>query len=143
MRSRGRGIPDTTRAPSSRGSWAGNSSPRRMAGPTSGTTPPGSSNATCPSICRSSAYASILGRAGLTGFFCMTRELKPQPGETAVVTSAAGAGGSIAGQIAKNAGCRVVGIVGSDEKVRYIVEGSRLRCRNQLQNHQRHGGRAA
>ena len=69
-----------------------------------------------------SAYASVLGRAGLTGFFCMTRELKPQPGETAVVTSAAGAGGSIAGQIAKNAGCRVVGIVGSDEKVRHIVE---------------------
>ena len=69
-----------------------------------------------------SSFGSVLGRAGLTGYFCMTRELKPQPGETAVITSAAGAGGSIAGQIAKNAGCRVVGIVGSDEKVRHIVE---------------------
>ena len=69
-----------------------------------------------------SSFGSVLGRAGLTGYFCMTRELKPRAGETAVITSAAGAGGSIAGQIAKNAGCRVVGIVGSDEKVRHIVE---------------------
>ena len=68
------------------------------------------------------SFGGVLGRAGLTGYFCMTRELKPQPGETAVITSAAGAGGSIAGQIAKIAGCHVVGVVGSDEKVRHIVE---------------------
>lgn len=69
-----------------------------------------------------SAHASVLGRAGLTGYFCMAAELKPRPGETAVITAAAGAGGSIAGQIAKNAGARVVGIVGTAEKARHIVE---------------------
>ncbi len=68
-----------------------------------------------------SLFASVLGRAGLTPYFCMTRELRPQAGETAVITSAAGAGGSIAGQIAKMAGCHVVGICGSDEKVDWIT----------------------
>jgi NADPH-dependent curcumin reductase CurA len=68
-----------------------------------------------------SLFASVLGRAGLTPYFCITRELKPQAGETAVITSAAGAGGSIAGQIAKMAGSHVVGICGSDEKVDWIT----------------------
>ncbi|MDC0074933.1 NADP-dependent oxidoreductase [Alphaproteobacteria bacterium] len=68
-----------------------------------------------------SYFASILGRAGLTAYYCMTRELKPSFGETAVITSAAGAGGSIAGQIAKMNGSRVVGICGSDEKVNWIT----------------------
>ncbi|MDW2798261.1 zinc-binding dehydrogenase, partial [Clostridium boliviensis] len=47
---------------------------------------------------------------------------KPRPGETVVVSGAAGAVGSAAGQIAKLHGCRVVGIAGSEEKTRYITE---------------------
>jgi NADPH-dependent curcumin reductase CurA len=69
-----------------------------------------------------SAFASALGRAGLTPYYCMTRELRPRKGDTVVITSAAGAGGSIAGQIAKMEGCRVVGLTSTDAKVRYITE---------------------
>ncbi|MSO65226.1 MAG: NADP-dependent oxidoreductase [Alphaproteobacteria bacterium] len=69
-----------------------------------------------------SAFASVLGRAGLTPYYCMTRELRPRKGDTVVITSAAGAGGSIAGQIAKMEGCRVVGLTSSDKKVKYITE---------------------
>lgn len=64
-----------------------------------------------------SAYLGVLGMTGLTAYFGLTEIGKPKKGETVVVSGAAGAVGSIVGQIAKILGCRVVGIAGTDEKV--------------------------
>lgn len=64
-----------------------------------------------------SAYLGVLGMTGLTAYFGLTEIGKPKKGETIVVSGAAGAVGSIVGQIAKILGCRVVGIAGTDEKV--------------------------
>ncbi|KAI8652789.1 putative NADP-dependent oxidoreductase YfmJ [Fusarium keratoplasticum] len=59
---------------------------------------------------------------GLTAYFGLKKIGQPKPGETVVISGAAGATGSVAGQIAKIAGARVVGIVGSDEKCEWIKE---------------------
>ncbi len=59
---------------------------------------------------------------GPTAYFGLLDLGDPQPGETVVVSAAAGAVGSIAGQIAKIKGCRAVGLAGSDEKCRWIVD---------------------
>ncbi len=64
----------------------------------------------------------VLGITGLTAYFGMLDVGRPRPGETVLVSTAAGAVGSIAGQIAKIAGCRVVGTTSSAEKCRWIVE---------------------
>jgi len=64
-----------------------------------------------------SAYLGVLGMTGLTAYFGLMEIAKPQAGETMVVSGAAGAVGSIVGQIGKTLGCRVIGIAGSDEKV--------------------------
>ena len=68
------------------------------------------------------AFMSVLGATGLTAYFGLMDIGKPQRGETVVVSAAAGAVGSIVGQIAKLQGCRVVGIAGGPEKCRWIVE---------------------
>src|SRR5690625_2898249 len=68
-----------------------------------------------------SAYLSVLGMTGLTAYFGLLEIGQPQQGETVVVSGAAGAVGSVVGQIAKIKGAKVVGIAGSDEKVKYIV----------------------
>src|SRR5713226_6011176 len=63
----------------------------------------------------------ILGMPGLTAYVGLLDIGRPKEGETVVVSAAAGAVGSIAGQIAKIKGCRVVGTAGSDEKCAYVV----------------------
>ncbi|MCH9731212.1 MAG: NADP-dependent oxidoreductase [Actinomycetia bacterium] len=68
------------------------------------------------------AVMSVYGPTGATAYFGMTGIGDPQPGETVVVSAAAGATGSVAGQIAKIAGARVVGIAGGPRKCRAVVE---------------------
>jgi hypothetical protein len=68
------------------------------------------------------AYLALFGHIGLTAYFGLLDVGKPQAGETLVVSAAAGAVGSLVGQIGKIKGCRVVGIAGSDEKCRWITE---------------------
>ncbi|AVR45157.1 NADP-dependent oxidoreductase [Christiangramia fulva] len=67
-----------------------------------------------------SAYLGILGMTGMTAYFGLTDIGKPKKGETLLVSGAAGAVGSVVGQIGKIMGLRVVGIAGSDEKIEMI-----------------------
>ncbi|MDE3740479.1 NADP-dependent oxidoreductase [Maribacter polysaccharolyticus] len=64
-----------------------------------------------------SAYLGILGMTGLTAYLGLTQIGKPKAGETLVVSGAAGAVGSVVGQIGKILGLRVIGIAGTDEKI--------------------------
>ncbi len=69
-----------------------------------------------------STSIGVLGIPGLTAYFGMLDIARPKPGETAVVTSAAGAVGSAAAQIAKISGCRVIGVAGGPDKCRWLTE---------------------
>ena len=75
-----------------------------------------------PNLAPISTALGALGMPGLSAYFGLLEIGKPQAGETVVVSGAAGAVGSIAGQIAKIRGCRVVGIAGTDEKVRWLTD---------------------
>jgi NADPH-dependent curcumin reductase CurA len=68
------------------------------------------------------ANMSVLGMTGLTAWAGVTEVLKAQAGETLVISAAAGAVGSIAGQIAKARGVRVIGIAGGPDKCRWLTE---------------------
>lgn len=67
-----------------------------------------------------SAFLGVLGPTGLTAYFGLLEVGRPRAGETVLVSAAAGAVGSIVGQIAKMQGCRVVGIAGSDDKCAWL-----------------------
>ncbi|MEA4840862.1 MAG: NADP-dependent oxidoreductase [Bacteroidales bacterium] len=67
-------------------------------------------------------YLGILGMTGLTAYFGIMHIGKPKATDTVVVSGAAGAVGLVAGQIAKIQGCHVIGITGSDEKVKVLKD---------------------
>jgi NADPH-dependent curcumin reductase CurA len=67
------------------------------------------------------AHLGLFGFIGLTAYFGLLDVGQPKAGETLVVSAAAGAVGSLVGQIGKIVGCRVVGIAGSDEKCKWLT----------------------
>lgn len=69
---------------------------------------------------------SVLGVTGLTAYWGLLDLGQPKSGETVLVSGAAGATGSVAGQIARIKGCRVVGIAGGEEKCRWLTEVARF-----------------
>jgi NADPH-dependent curcumin reductase CurA len=69
-----------------------------------------------------SAHLGVLGISGMTAFFGLHRIGRPVAGDTVLVTGAAGATGSLVGQLAKIAGCRVVGVAGGEAKCRWLTE---------------------
>ena len=75
-----------------------------------------------PGLTDQLAIMSVYGPTGATAYFGMMDIGRPRDGETVVVSAAAGATGSVAGQIAKVHGARVVGIAGGPEKCRAVVE---------------------
>ncbi|MFJ7885007.1 NADP-dependent oxidoreductase [Pseudomonas sp. NPDC096917] len=75
-----------------------------------------------PKLAPLPVYLSALGMTGMTAYFALLEVGAPKAGDTVVISGAAGAVGSIAGQIAKLKGCRVVGIAGGKEKCAYLVE---------------------
>jgi NADPH-dependent curcumin reductase CurA len=73
-----------------------------------------------PSVAPPQAYLSVLGMIGLTAYVGVLDIGQPKEGETVFVSGAAGAVGSLAGQIARIKGCHVIGSAGSDEKVAWL-----------------------
>ncbi|WP_422909103.1 NADP-dependent oxidoreductase [Pseudomonas sp. MAC6] len=67
-------------------------------------------------------YLSALGMTGMTAYFALLDVGAPKAGETVVISGAAGAVGSVAGQIAKLKGCRVVGIAGGADKCKFLID---------------------
>ena len=74
-----------------------------------------------PALAPLPVYLSMLGMTGMTAYFGLLDVGKPEPGQTVVVSGAAGAVGMAVGQIARIKGCRAVGIAGGAEKCRYLV----------------------
>lgn len=69
-----------------------------------------------------SRFLSAMGAVGLTAYFGLLEVARPSPGETLLVSGAAGAVGSVVGQIGKIKGCRTIGIAGGPEKCRKLTE---------------------
>ncbi|KAM9993123.1 hypothetical protein ACTFIZ_011081 [Dictyostelium cf. discoideum] len=75
-----------------------------------------------PTLAPLESFLSVLGMVGLTAYHGLKEIAEPKQGETMVISAAAGAVGQLVGQIGKIKGCRVVGIVGSEEKIKYIID---------------------
>jgi hypothetical protein len=75
-----------------------------------------------PALAPPTIALGVLGMPGLTAYFGLLEIGKPKEGETVVVSGAAGAVGGVVCQIAKIKGCRVIGITGSEEKNRYLLD---------------------
>jgi NADPH-dependent curcumin reductase CurA len=67
-------------------------------------------------------HLGVLGISGLTAYFGLLDIGRPEPGQTVVISGAAGSVGIVAGQIARIKGCRAIGIAGGQEKCRWLVE---------------------
>lgn len=75
-----------------------------------------------PALGEASYALGILGMTGYTAYFGLQEFGKPKAGDTVVVSAASGAVGAVVGQLAKNQGCRVVGVAGGPKKCTYCVE---------------------
>jgi len=75
-----------------------------------------------PSLAPISTAVGVLGMPGVTAFYGFTEKGEPQPGDTVVVSAAAGAVGSVVGQLAGAQGCDVVGIAGAEEKCDWLTD---------------------
>jgi len=69
-----------------------------------------------------SAYLGVVGMPGMTAWYGYNKIMEPKAGETIVVSAAAGAVGSVVGQLARIAGVRAVGIAGGPDKCRYVTQ---------------------
>jgi NADPH-dependent curcumin reductase CurA len=69
-----------------------------------------------------SAYLGAVGMPGVTAWYGLTQIGMPRPGQTVVVSAAAGAVGSVAGQLAKIMGCRAIGVAGGRSKCEHVVK---------------------
>jgi NADPH-dependent curcumin reductase len=67
-------------------------------------------------------HFGLFGHIGVTAYFGLLEVARPKKGDTLVISAAAGAVGSLVGQIAKLQGCRVIGTAGSEEKCRWITQ---------------------
>jgi NADPH-dependent curcumin reductase CurA len=83
---------------------------------------PGKRLAKLPDLQPETHLLSVYGVAGLTAYFGLLECGRPKAGDLVVISAAAGSVGSIAGQIAKIKGCRVVGIAGGAEKGRWLTD---------------------
>ncbi len=75
-----------------------------------------------PRLGSDTQWLNVLGMPGMTGYFGLMDIGQPEPGETVVVSGAAGAVGQTVGQLARIKGCRVVGIAGGPDKCRWVVD---------------------